>query len=137
VGHSCNTSTGECEAVADLCTRTCDVYSSPNCGNGAECVISTTDECTNARDCEDGYACDTFLVEETMCWSNADCVTPGAVCEMLQCVMSFCHLDYCLPTCDWRSEGEECAAGFSCEQYTNNTGVCYGACDWYIENGYL
>ena len=143
VGHTCNASTGDCVAVADLCDRTCDVYDRPNCGAGASCqVADSTDACTADRDCEQGYGCDMFLVEHTECETDRDCTVTGATCYGAmptwgipgQCVMSYCHKDYCMPSCI--PANPECPAGFSCEQGSDG-GVCWGACEWYVENGYL
>ena len=142
VGHTCNTATGDCVATQGLCQETCDVYDRPNCGNGSTCnVADSTNACDADRDCEQGYGCDMFLVEHTACEEDRDCTVDGAICYGAipgwldgQCVMSYCHKDYCMPNCN--TGNPDCPAGFSCEQGSEG-GVCWGACEWYVEQGYL
>lgn len=137
VGTSCDSVTGNCNEVADLCTSTCDVYDSPNCGGGMECAVASYGEsCQRDQECGSGYSCDMFLTAEGECMNVQDCPDGTDECYSLmpgvlpgQCVANFCHKDYCLPKC---REAEDCPAGFSCEQ-----GVCWGDCEWYVENGYL
>ncbi|MBU0607004.1 MAG: hypothetical protein KKI08_03920 [Armatimonadetes bacterium] len=135
VGSTCNVGSGVCSEVADLCSRTCDVYDAPNCGAGSSCEVGdVTDECQRPQDCEQGYSCGMFLTEHTLCWTNNDCTVAGATCYFGQCVISYCHKDYCLPTC--QPANPDCPAGFSCEQ-TSTGNVCWGACQWFIDHGYL
>ncbi len=142
VGSTCDESTGDCVAADGLCQRSCDVYAASNCGAGNSCQVADWgDECERAQDCEQGYACDMFLASDDECWENSDCPTAGAECYGAipgllpgQCVISYCHTDYCMPNCNLNAP--DCPAGFSCED-GGDGGVCWGACVWYTENGYL
>lgn len=138
VGSTCNVSTGECEAYQGLCTRTCDVGSlSSGCGSGSTCMaVSVGGSCARDQDCGgDGYLCDSFLTSSDTCRSLADCPEGTEECTWLgQCVANLCHKDYCLPSCNARADN--CPAGFSCES-TGTGSVCWGDCEWYVDNGYL
>ena len=140
VGQTCNEQTGQCNEVADLCTRTCDLMTGSGCGAGTSCQVGAWgDECQGARDCEAGWGCDMFLVSHDECYTNQDCSVGecyGAIPGLMpgSCVLSYCHMDYCFPNC--QLQDPDCPAGFSCED-VGTGGACWGACDWYIENGYL
>jgi hypothetical protein len=141
VGHTCNQATGDCVASQGLCTQTCDVYDRPNCGGGYSCEVGGWgDECIGDRDCDQGASCDMFLASHDQCYDNSECPDGsecyGAIPGWLpgQCVISYCHSDYCMPNCN--ANNPDCPAGFSCEDL-GTYAVCYGACDWYVDNGYL
>jgi hypothetical protein len=143
VGTTCNTSTGQCNEVAGLCTTTCDVGAMGNtCGSNATCEVGeTSNECRNDRDCDTGYLCDMFLASHDECYEDQDCsagTCEGAIPGFYpgQCVISLCHRDFCMPNC--QVTAQNCPAGFECASLgVGNQGVCWGACQWYIDNGYL
>jgi hypothetical protein len=142
VGHVCNEASGDCQAINGLCNETCDVYDTwGGCSGNNTCEVSDWgDECNADRDCDQGFNCDMFLASHDECETNNDCPDDsecyGAVPGWLpgQCVVSICHKDYCMPNCNVNNP--MCPAGFSCEQ-GGTGGVCWGACGWYVENGYL
>ncbi|MFH1469150.1 MAG: hypothetical protein ABIO70_32480 [Pseudomonadota bacterium] len=143
VGSTCNTATGQCTDVAGLCTTSCDVGSmSDTCGGSASCQVGeTAGECTRDRDCDTGYLCDMFQVTSEECYTNQDCsigTCYGAIPGFLAgaCVQNLCHVDFCMPDCN--TSQPNCPAGFSCESLGVGTqGVCWGACQWFLDNGYL
>ena len=82
-----------------------------------------------------------FLAEHTECERDQDCTVAGATCYGAipgvwagQCVISYCHADHCMPKCDLTNP--DCPAGFSCYDF-GDAEVCYGACEWYVDNGFL
>lgn len=143
VGSTCNTASGECSEVAGLCTTTCDVGNLSNtCGGSSTCEVGeTSGECTRDRDCETGYLCDMFQVTPEECETNQDCsegTCYGAIPGFMAgaCVANLCHKDFCMPNCN--TNQPDCAAGFSCESLGVGTqGVCWGACQWFLDHGYL
>jgi hypothetical protein len=137
VGTTCNASTAECEAWdGALCQETCDVYDQPRCSAGATCQAFTTGEsCERDADCAEGN-CDMFLTSDVTCRNLADCPDGTEQCLLTQCVSSSCHTDYCLPRCTAGDSGT-CPAGFSCESDGAGAWLCFGDCQYYLDNGYL
>ena len=137
-GYVCNQGTGECELYdAGLCKDTCDIGATQDgCDNLSTCEsVQYVEGCSRDQDCETGWHCDMYLTSDTFCWTANDC-PDGSTCQAFQCVANYCHLDYCLPKCEFGEE-DTCPASFSCAQVQGGQDFCWGDCAYLTENGYL
>lgn len=116
VGTLCDAVTGSCyEPTPPVCVQECDVAGGNSCARGTTCSVSSTAEtCRRDADCEQGWSCDRF--------------TDGN---------SYCHKDYCMPTCQVSADDPGCPAGFACFDDGLGGGVCVADCVWLEEGGYL
>jgi hypothetical protein len=139
VGQKCDEVTGQCFEVNGLCEQRCDgtVAGNGGCGGSQSCeiFIQNFEACKNNNDCSGAESCDEFYV--SYCTTQSECPS-GATCDtwLGLCSMAVCHEDFCMPTCS-PNNPDSCAAGFQCLSDGAGSGVCYGECGYYKENGYL
>jgi hypothetical protein len=138
VGDVCDPVSGQCvEPDNPVCATDCHIYDRPSCPGGGTCIQSISGvECKNDNECDAGETCDLFLASDDFCYTNSEC-PEGSVCSNFQCVVGYCHQDYCYYGCDAQDD-TSCAAGFQCVDFGAGYGeLCYGDCGYYVSNGYL
>jgi len=138
-GEFCDTTTGLCYPDDSGSCEPCDPGSDANCYASTErgtcdstggcpanqeCYVAEwTEECRRASDCEDGWECARL--------TDASGATIGPVCYRTACFEG-----RGLVECDHTVENE-CARGFQCQDFGSGDGVCFGDCEWLLDNGYL
>jgi hypothetical protein len=155
-GDSCNLSTSECEnygcretqldcEIGEFCnvpTGECYEDNEPHCKTcGLNDLLSPTvgEECLLWNETANG-SCTVDLL-----WGTQNGCPSDEICYPLDpsdvfSTQGTCWKSYAVMTCN-PSEEEPCPRGFSCIglNYTDGStvDVCYGDCQYYVENGFL
>lgn len=125
-GNACS----RCDpGIEDYCFP---LYESTSCDEDTDCLTGERcyvadyigDEvCSSDDECDPGYACKTI--------NFSDGTTSGPHCTRNACFAGAIYPP-CVP-----SEPNSCGRGFQCYDLGGDLGVCFGDCEWLVDNGHI
>lgn len=147
IGEFCDEVSGSCyDDAFDHC-ESCNAqqaYVTPP--DGAECIFfEATDACTILLEVDPFSGMVTNVGETTGCGDGEVCGAEEYVDvdwnTFMQIYSGTCYVTNKYKTCSMSSAEDDCPRGFDCWEdiFGDNTGVdiCFGDCEFYLDNGYL